>query len=127
MAIPSGSGSEVLRRGAVEAQSTDVTSLKFDGTNPATGTETYAVPANHIITMISIIFCEGSGAAETITMNMDDGTHTYVVLLEQQPLAARDTFVWNDKFVLIGGDKVRVSASSGDVDVYYSYLDQDWS
>ena len=127
MAIPSGSGSEVLRRGAVETQSTDVTSFKFDGTNPATGTETYAVPANHIITMISIIFCEGSGAAETISMNMTDGTNAYIVLMEQQPLPAKGTFVWNDKFVLIGGDKVRVVATSGDVDVYYTYLDQDWS
>ena len=102
MAIPSGSGSEVLRRGAVQPQSTDVTSFKFDGTNPATGTETYAVPANHIITIISVIFCEGSGAAETVSMNMTDGTNAYVVLLETHALAARDTFVWSDKFSFNG-------------------------
>jgi len=127
MAIPSGSGAEVLRRGAVIIQSTDVTSFKFDGANPDTGTETYAVPANHIITIISIIICEAAGNAETFSMSIDDGTNPYVKLLEQQALAAKATFVWNDKFSLIGGDKLRHWATAGDIDVYYSYLDQDYS
>ena len=127
MAIPSGSGTEVLRRGATITQSTDVTSFKFDGTNPSTGNETYAVPANHIITIICIIWCEAAGNAETISLAADDGTNTYVKLLEQVALLAKATFVWNDKFSLIGGDKLRHWATAGDIDVYYSYLDQDYS
>jgi hypothetical protein len=127
MAIPTGSGTEVLRRGAVITQSSDVTSFKFDGTNPTTGTETYAVPANHIITIISIIICEAGGQIETVTISIDDGTNPYVRILEQLPLAAKATKEKNDKFAVIGGDKIKVWATAGDVDIYYSYLDQDWS
>ena len=60
-------------------------------------------------------------------MSIDDGTNPYVKLLEAQPIAGKETFVWNDKFAVIGGDKIKVWASAGDMDVYYSYLDQDWS
>ena len=127
MAIPSGSGTEVLRRGVIATQTTTATSFKFDGTNPATGTETYAVPANHIVTIISIIVCEAAGNAETFNMAIDDGTNPYVKLVEAYPIAGKGTFVWNDKFALIGGDKLKVWTSAGDVDFYYSYLDQDWS
>ena len=126
MAIPSGSGTEVLRRGVVATQSSTATSFKFDGTNPSTGTSSYTVPANHIITIISIIVCEAAGQAETISLWMHDGAN-YIHFTTLTALAGRATFVWNDKFSLIGGDKFIVQNSSGDVDFYYTYLDQDWS
>ena len=126
MAIPSGSGTEVLQRGYVATQSTDVTALRWDGTAPTLGTDTYTVPANHIITVISVLLCETVGNAETFNMYAHDGTNQ-IWMLQDQALAAYATFVYNDKFVVQGGDYVRVGASAGDVDVYYSYLDQDWS
>ena len=126
MAIPSGSVTEVLRRGVIATQSSTATSFKFDGTNPSTGTSSYTVPANHIITMISIIVCEAAGQAETFDFQINDGTSN-IALLEDQALAGKATFVWNDKFSLIGGDKFIVTCSSADVDFYYTYLDQDWS
>ena len=123
MAIPSGSGTEVMRRGGIITQSTDVTTLRFDGTNPTTGTETYAVPANHIIIIISIIVCETAGNAETFKMWGD----TNITLIEAQAIGAKETFIWNDKFVAIGGDKIYVLCSSGDCDLWYTYIDQNWS
>ena len=60
MAIPSGTGTEVLRNGGWSTQATDTTSFDFAGGNPSLGDETDTVPANHIITVLSIIFCEGS-------------------------------------------------------------------
>ena len=130
MAIPSGSGTEVLRRGVIATQTTTATSFKFDGTNPSTGTSSYTVPANHIITMISIIICEAAGNPETFDLYMNDGA-SQIHFTSTTPLAASATFVWNDKFVLIGGDKLAIAmtagAGGGDMDVYYTYLDQDWS
>ena len=62
MAYPTGSGSERIRTGAIHNQINADTSFKFDGTNPATGTQTYAVPANHIITILTIVFSDQSNS-----------------------------------------------------------------
>ena len=126
MAIPSGSGTEVLRRGVIATQSSTATSFKFNGTNPSTGTASDTVPANHIITIITIIICEAAGSAETIDLLYSDGT-SQLNMLQSQALAGKATFVWNDKFSLIGGDALKIVCSAADIDVYYTYLDQDWS
>ena len=56
MAYPIGSGSEILRRGAILAQAGgNTTALKWDGTSPTMGTDTYTVPTNHIITLLTIV------------------------------------------------------------------------
>jgi len=127
MAIPTGSGTEVLRNGGWPTQSTDVTSFDFSGGNPSVGDESDTVPANHIITFIMASWCETGNAAEQIhfyqTMDSKQG---YIFVYQDIP--AYGTFVWNTKFVLIGGDWLRTaSADSADIDVQYSYLDQDWS
>ena len=51
MAYPTGSGSEILRRGIISPQSNSATAFRFDGTSPTVGTASYTVPALHIITM----------------------------------------------------------------------------
>ena len=127
MASPSGSGTEVLGNGTWQAQSTDVTSFDFAAGNPTTGDETDTVPANHIITMLTIAWCESQDAAEEMHLWATCDSKL-VYLLVHQAIAAYDTFIWNTKFVLIGGDWLKtMTAGSADVDVVYSYLDQDWS
>ena len=37
------------------------------------------------------------------------------------------TYVWNDKFVITGTDKLEAYSSAGNVDIYCSYIDQDWT
>jgi len=127
MAIPSGTGTEVLRNGRWDTQSTDVTSFDFTGGNPTLGDETDTVAANHIITMININWAEISGTAELINLyGTFDSKAIYIMLL--QGLPAYGVFNWNTKFVLIGGDTLFTGTDGGaDIDVHYSYLDQDWS
>ena len=127
MAIPSGSGTEVLKRTLIHAQSTDPTAFRWDGTAPTVGDETYTVPTNHIITVLSIIFNEQADAAETLSLYMNDGTNTHQIL-QYEPIPAYGTFVWDDKFVLTGGDKLIFHLqSAGNVDAILSYIDQDFS
>ena len=126
MAIPSGTGTEVLRRGFINTQQTDVTAFLWNGSNPTLGNETYTVPANVIITLISFFVCETAGNAETFSVYLYDGASN-IQWLQNQALAAKETFVWNMKAVLIGGDKLFIYLTAGDCDVYYSYMTQDWS
>ena len=108
-------------------QSTDTTSFDFAAANPSLGDETDTVPANHIITVLNINWCETGNAAEQFHLwaNCDSKG---VYLLVYVDLAAYDTFVWNTKFVLNGADWMKTTfESSADVDVFYTYLDQNWS
>ena len=127
MAYPTGTGTEVLKRTTIDTQSNTATSFRWDGTMASTGTSSYTVTALHIITVLSVIANEVGNAAELLSLYVYDGSRT-LYLVTQQALAAYETFVWNDKFVLIGGDKLLVNcASTANVDLVCSYIDQDWS
>ena len=127
MAIPSGSGTEVLKRTTINAQSSTGTALRWDGTMASTGTSTYTVPSLHIITVLNIIFEENGSAAEQLQMYAYDGANN-IYIFQAQDLPANGTFVWNDKIVLYGGDKLVIStAGAADVDIWCSYIDQDWT
>ena len=127
MAIPSGSGTEVLKRTTIHAQSNTATAFRWDGTMATTGTSTYTVPANHIITVLNVIFNEQANAGEDINLYMNDGTNN-IQLLQTQRLNGYQTFVWNDRFVLTAGDKLIINAGdAANVDAICNYIDQDWS
>ena len=127
MAYPTGTGTEVLYRGTIHNQSTAETAFRWDKTIPTTGTSSYTVPALHIITVLSISICEVDGAAEIFDLLYNDAANN-IYLLQNQALAANETFLWNDKFCLIGGDKLTIyTASSANVDILYTFIDQDWS
>jgi len=131
MAIPlqSLSGSEVLRRGCINAQSNTNTTLKFDNTATTTaGHQSSSVPANHIVTVLNVIFCEqGNQSNELLTMWVEGVHASGIYLLRSQPIGAYETFVWNEKIVLIGGDQLRIeTAAAANIDIYYSYIDQSW-
>ena len=128
MAYPTNSGSELLYRGTIHAQSNTISSFRFDnGSIGTAGTSSYAVPALHIVTILSIVFTEEGNAASRIKLFMNDGAND-IYLLDHQDIGARGTFVWNDKFVLVGGDKLIVTlADAGNMDVSFSYIDQDWT
>ena len=126
MAYPTGTGTEVLKRTSIHAQSNTATAFRWDGTMATTGTSSYTVTALHIITVLSIIVYEAGAAAEQISMYINDTANNINVML--QSISANETFIWNDKFVLIGGDKLIVNCgSSANVDFYCTYIDQDWS
>ena len=76
--------------------------------------------------VLSISICETAGNAETFDLYVDDGdggTDHYIY--KTQALGANETFVHNDKIVLESTDMLGfITASSADVDVVVSYLEQ---
>ena len=105
--------------------STNAAWLKFDGTTNS-GTADVDVPDDHIITMISMIICNQDSSARTITGTINDGTNN-IHFIVSQSIPAYGTFVFSDRFVIQGGDKVSLTASRGNVDCHYSYISQNWS
>jgi len=78
----------------------------------------------HTYVIISIIITECAGAAETVDLYLDDGGTDYEILSDQA-LGANETFIFNDRLVLVDEDHLcAATASSANVDVVVSYLDQ---
>ena len=131
MAYPIGSGSERLQRGAMHALVSTATSFKFDGTFPATGTSTYAVPANHLITVLSIFWNNQTTTPTYFVLYVNPlGSSDEYKIIQRQYVGSRATFVWDEKIVLHPTDKLVTycpSQGSANIDVYYTYVDQDWS
>jgi len=80
----------------------------------------------HTYTILSIMFCETAGAAETFDLFIDDdGGGTDYEILSDQAIGANETFELTTKFVISDEDHlVAKTASSAAVDVVVSYLDQ---
>ena len=116
MSIPSGSGTEVLKVAHI-AGVTNSENVLINGV------------ADHIYTILSMTVCETAGAAETFDLYIDDdGGGTDYEILSDQALGANETFVFSDKLVLSGTDHLcMITASSANIDVVISYVDQDWS
>jgi len=112
MAIPSGSGTEVLKR---------VTTHNLN----ATWSSIITGVANHIYTIISIVYCSQSGTAGNATIAIHDGSNEIYLMI--QNVGANGTFVWNDKLVLEGDDILKVHNAVSNGDWYVSYIDQDWT
>ena len=123
MANPSDSpaaavGTEILRR-----------SFKVGLTNSPSVKIIDGAGTGYQYTLLSITFCENAGNAEKINMKIDtEASGADVFLLDAQPLAAKQTFVWNDRIMLWGTDELNIYLSAaGDVDVYCTYIEQRFS
>ena len=115
MAIPSGSGTEVLKVSTATITSNSATDL-------ITGV------ANHIYTVLSVNICETGAQGEAMDLYVHDDGSTIYYLIRNHTLPAYGTFVYNDKLVLSGTDRLTLQfGSSCDIDVVVSYIDQDWS
>ena len=126
MAYPTGTGSEVIRRGLLRDLSNATTSFTWNGTSPTAGTANTLVPSLHIVTVVSIIITDTYNTDETLEMGAHDGAGQGYIM-KAQSIPASGVFVWNDKFSLIGGDYLKVVlTSTGVVDLLYTYIDQNW-
>ena len=116
MAIPTGSGTEVLKNHRIQGLTSSYQEL-INGV------------ANHIYTVISIIFTEVGGAEEILHMHTADaGDSNRSAILTSVILPASSTYVWNDKFVITGTQELLAkTSSSADIDVNITYIDQDWT
>ena len=122
MAIPSGSGTEVLK-------------VSYEAAGSSSGMTLATAGTHEIITILSIIFTEKGDASELMDKYIDAARNdiqgaadTNVYILYQQPIGAKQIFVWNDKFVIYGGDALKCAANSAaNIDITCSYILQDWS
>jgi hypothetical protein len=84
------------------------------------------VASGHTYTVLSVTICETGGNAETFDLLIDDGgsgADTYIYKV--QALAANATFEHTSKFVMEASDHLSIqTASTSDIDVCVSYLDQ---
>lgn len=123
MAIPSGSGTEVIKTAVLHEQSSSQSDL-FGSTVGAVLTP---VPANHIYIVLSVSFVEMGNAAEQVYMRVNDGTND-IYLLNAESIPANATFVWNDKFAVSAGHSLRIAGEgTTNIDVYCTYIAQNWS
>jgi hypothetical protein len=84
------------------------------------------VTAGHTYTVLSVTICETGNAAEIFDLLIDDGgggSDTYIYY--NQALGAKETFEHTSKFVMEAADHLSIlTASSSNIDVCVSYLDQ---
>ena len=117
MALPTGTGTEVLSRGTFTVTGTSDTKI-LDGV------------ALHVYTVLSIVITETAGAAEVSGLFVDPsaGGTDYEIISLATALAADSTFIFNDSIVLVGTDELNFKAGgSCDIDIVISYIDQDWT
>ena len=117
MALPTGSGTEVLSRGTFTVTGTTDTKI-LDGV------------ALHVYTVLSIVITETAGNAETFGLFVDPsaGGTDYEIISLATALAADSTFIFNDRIVLVGTDELNIKCSNPcDIDIVISYIDQDWT
>lgn len=114
MAIPSGSGSEVLKT--------------TSGLIRNTTTSVLTVPALHIVTIISINLAnEASSNLDDFEMMIHDGTADRWIIRKQR-IPGNGTFVYSDKLVLQPAHVLKIKeADWANLHYWISYIDQDWS
>ena len=114
--IPSGNGTEVLKH-------TRILNLSNADQALITGV------ANHIYTVVSVIFTEASDNTENIYMKVTDSSGNNAgYIFYNQAITGYSTFVWNDKFSFQGDLQLEVaSLASANIHVHCTYIDQDWS
>ena len=115
MAIDRGPGTEIIR------------TVQLHALNNTSETLIYGV-RHHIYTVLSIIVTETGGASMDLRIMIDDDGSTEVRLVNDHEVTAKETFVWNDKFVLSGTDCLRIVTAAAEYYHYtVSYIDQDWT
>ena len=113
---PSGAGTEVLRRKYLEWSSASNNEIIITGA------------ANHIYTILSVSFAERGNASELMNMFVVASGPVNVHIFSKQVIGAYETFVWNDKLVLMPANILKLECSAGsETDYWISYIDQDWT
>ena len=116
MAIPSGSGTEVLNRAVAEGMNATTTTL-------------LTVPTDHIYTILSIILFNPNNDAKEFSIVFVAGGSTTMNITGDNghPIPANSTFTWNDKFVMRPADILKIYTDCTAGDCIVSYIDQDWT
>ena len=133
MALPSGSGSEILRNAAIHNNNATTAQVDFGGTTGtgsvrSTGNTSgvVAVPANVIITVLTITHTDLIGGACNVQIDWQ-GSGTNIVIFKNAMQAGNTTLVFNDKFVLREGDILKLYNEAANSDWHVSFIYQDWT
>jgi hypothetical protein len=131
MAIPSGSGTEVVRSASLNAVNNAVSQIDWAGAVRASGNTagTVAVPANTIVTILNIV-CHISSSAQNLSAHIDwlgGGTDILLFYRNYTNIQINDTFVFNEKIVLYPGSILEVWNSGSSCDWMVNFIYQDWS
>ena len=118
MAIPSGSGSEVLKRVA--------------GTVDGANASVLTVAANHICIILSINITNTSNNTTDMYIYANNGSADLDIAQKNMSynggLDGKETFIYNDKLVLYPADVLKIQEDgSGQFEYWVSYIEQDWS
>ena len=130
MAIPSGSGTEVLKRGAIDGNAA-WTYARWDQAITASGntsTGTVAIPTNCIATILNINACNhgGSAAQFAIRVEYSGSSGIYILSNSGTSIPAYDTFVYSEKIVLGPTDKLQFYNNNA-TDIVWCYIYQEWT
>ena len=117
MAIPTGTGTEVLKVSLLNQASGTAENVLINGV------------ANHIYTILSVCMTNTNGSPSNINLYIDDdGGGTDYSLLKSHALGGLESFVWSDKFVISGTDHLCFTTDASEAfSIVTSYIDQDWS
>jgi len=117
VALPTGSGSEIITNAKITGLGSSWTSI-------------FTPVALHIYTVVSIIVTNEDATARTFTLAQTDGANTTNIhyFLIDQDVGNKETFVFNDKISWTDARHLRIIGStSSNLDVYCTYIDQDWT
>ena len=111
MSLPSGVGTEVLRRATLHDNTGYNTIL-----SGSTG---------HVYVIVSLIFCNNTGTTYGCAIRVNDGTNNIeLTTTGGQSVAPDETYVWNDRFIIEEDDDLLVTNDHADGDWYLTYIDQ---
>ena len=133
MAIPSGSGSEVLRNATISANNATTAKLDFGGTTGTGSVRTsgntagvVAVPTDVIITILNITV-HGRTGTGVIQADINWQGSTDIRIFNEQSLAPNQTYVYSDKIILREGDGFKFYNSAASCDWTVNFIYQDWT
>jgi hypothetical protein len=130
MAIPSGTGTEVLKRMSITRQDTTATKVDWAQavqTDAGNSSGTTAVPANKILTILSIFLHLDDTGAKNFTIYIEHSGETTIFLFQEEAVPAKGTFVVNDKIILHPADVLVFDASGARFDILINFIEQDWT
>ena len=125
MAIPSGSGTEVLK------------SIMWEDADENSADAVFTGVQNHIYTVVSIIISNQHSASVQVSGNLFGydsygSANSQYIRIFRETIPVNGTFVFNDKFCFHGQGSnnavQKMTISCGNVcDVTMTYIDQDWT
>ena len=112
-----GTGTEVLRRSFWHANS-NADRILITGV------------ANHIYSVLSLIICNmgGSGDDELFSLYVDPDTGTdNIYMTSEERIPPQTTYIFSEKISVTNTDVLWIWTSAGNMDIYCTFIDQDWS